>query len=560
MATSKFFRTRWAGAALVVGALAVGGACSKKKTEPQAITQEQAASIPAPAGTNAQFYIASPQTTWEGARALIEAPGILPASASLMLTTVLGLPPTAAGQFQETSPLTGVLLQPEPSVAPKALPDAGADAGAPVGAPESVPSLVLSVAVKNGGEMLAVLSKGADASYTAEKGPDSSTKLVPVPGKGQEQLKLAVYGNRLVAADSWDALAKAGRYVATGMPAQKLTGQGLVIDVSEKALAGPIAEGIESFFASAALPAAAAGQPLPYAQLDQTGAQLSALVKSVKSAQLALVPSAEGLEVRLSAVPLPGGAAEAALAKTKSGSVDALLAMPADSVLAIYVAAVPEGLAAMEPPTDPAADPTAKKAAELLKQLVGSLSGRVLASLRLSATPTELAMMLLGPPGKALASKLSFIAEVAAKDPDTTKKSIDGLVALVDGAKPTSIKVTGFGPAQQAIVQDATDTVGLAWGIKDGELVLAVAAAPKQALEQFTSNKATLDQNPWIKQTLLRGSPTAAGALVAQLPVPGPTMAVVIRSTATKEAGAIDAYISAALIRRGMKMLQQGAR
>ena len=545
MAFSKIFRTRWASAALIMGALAIGGACSKKKTEPQALTQVEAAALPAPANTVAQFYVASPQATWEGARGLVQAPGLLPASASMMLTTVLGLPPTAAGQFAETSPVTGVLLEPKPAppAAPGALP--GAD-------PEAAPGIAISVAVKSGGEMITVLSKGAEASYTEEKGPDGSTKLIPIPGKGQEQLKLAIYGNRLVAGDSWEALAAAGRYVAVGMPAQTLLGKGLVIGTNEKALTGPIASAIQEAFAAVTAPGAGAAG-LPFAQINEGGQQIASLIKSLKSAQLEFVPSAEGLEIKLSAVPLPGGAAAQALAKTKSGSVEDLLTLPANSVLAFYVAAIPPDLAAMAPPTDPAADPRAAKATELAKTLLASTSGRVLAALRLSASPQELAMMLLGPPGKAIASKISFIAEVGSTDGDVTAKAMDELVALVDEVKPSSITVTGFGPAKQAM--DSTGSVGYAWGAKDGQFVVAIAAEPKSALESFASNTETLAQNPWIKQTLTRGGATAAGALVAQLPVPGPTMAVVIRSTAAPDSGALDAYISAGLIRHAMKMM-----
>src|SRR5262245_42843330 len=143
----------------------------------------------------------------------------------MLTTTLLGLPATSADLIDVDLPLTGVMLD--------------------QGGPE--PVLVMAVHVKSGRELVARLSAGADAKYSARAdAANSLTILEGKPGKASTDVTIGVIGNYLVAAPNADDLAKAGPYAARTLPKRPLPAEPMRVDLKKSALTGQIAKRVRA--------------------------------------------------------------------------------------------------------------------------------------------------------------------------------------------------------------------------------------------------------------------------------------------------------------------------
>lgn len=180
--------------------------------------------VPKPADLAATLVVGKPGETWAKLRESGGGPArLLPQSFGLLVATMLGLPAAAADSIDPDMAMTGAATS-------------GDKGGVEV---------AVAVHVRSGRELIARLSAGADANYTArEDAASAMTVLEPKAGKASTEVALGVVGNYLVAARRVADLTKVGPYAARSLPKEPPAKRPISLTLDKRALSGPIAESI----------------------------------------------------------------------------------------------------------------------------------------------------------------------------------------------------------------------------------------------------------------------------------------------------------------------------
>src|SRR5690606_21834221 len=117
---------------------------------------------------------------------------LMPQNYAVMVATLLGLPMTTSGAFDSEVATAGVLVSPAPNEI----------------------SVVLGIHTKSGRELVAALSTGNEAKYSAKLDQASGvTLLEPKPGR-DASMAMGVIGNHLITAPKAELVTRFGPYVA----------------------------------------------------------------------------------------------------------------------------------------------------------------------------------------------------------------------------------------------------------------------------------------------------------------------------------------------------------
>ncbi len=285
---------------------------------------------PAPAGLVADLVVSSPRVLYGALRSLVvsRAP-LLAASPELMLASVLGLPPQAAGALLLDRPLVGAAV----------LREGGASL-----------SFVGACRVKSGAELAQVLAA-----------------RTPLPGAPA----LGVVDDWLVVADEPKALSVVGPYVVRTLGARPPPAEALTVEVREAALRGAAsaslrAQWTQSRSALSALAAQARsseGRPADFGDpaaillaADERVATLLGVLESSQRLRLALTLAEGALGLGLELEPLPGGPAEKVTLALPTGDFAPLLALPRDTVAGVLFRTDEAELDALATETDAGAN------------------------------------------------------------------------------------------------------------------------------------------------------------------------------------------------------------
>ncbi len=289
--------------AVALGA-AAGPGCSKPAPSVDAGAPVVLAPVPAPAGLVADVYLATPDATWSKARATLGGPAMLmPVSAGALVTTVLGLPITAAAEVDGAVPVVGAIVE-------------GTEQ----------PQVVIGVHVKDGDRFVDQLTKPADARFAARaEGSAHLTHLEPKGAGPKGPAALAVIGNYLLVAPTVAEIVAVGPYVARTLSTRPVPKEELAVEAEGAALAGPVLKAARAMTADAArLPLGGAVQSVLEVLADAKHARLTAGLDD------------RGLHARAIVTPKLGGPAEKLVGGLAVGDPRRMLDLPADS-LATFV-------------------------------------------------------------------------------------------------------------------------------------------------------------------------------------------------------------------------------
>jgi hypothetical protein len=208
---------------LVLGLFALLPACSScggKEAGPDGAAVVELSEVPEPEGLAAELVVGKPGETWSKLRDLGGGPArLLPQSFGLLVSTFLGLPATAADSIDPDLPVTGAACTDE----------------------KGELSAVTAIHVRNGKELVARLSAGGDAHYSARADATSGfTLLDPKPGKASEEVALGVLGNYLVAARHGTDITKVGPYAVRTLTKREPPKTPLLVTLRKRALSGPL--------------------------------------------------------------------------------------------------------------------------------------------------------------------------------------------------------------------------------------------------------------------------------------------------------------------------------
>ena len=327
-------------AASVLLALALGGCsgCGDEANGNAAASASAAraaalAPVPAPEALLADVFVRAPDETWRALRDLIGFPATaLPSSSGLMAGTLIGLSGSVAGSISGDVPMVGALVDDPKS--------------------ESRISGVAGMHVRSGSELVASLTKGSAAAYTARRdAPSGVTLLEPIKGKAPEDVALGVVGNYLLAARRSDLVLAFGPYVARTLPKAEIPPEPVAVIAKKKALSGAVTKLVRDSWASykktlegkdqknRALHGGRApdfGDPAA-AMLGVDGMveRLAAVLQSSEAARLVIVPGRQHVEARLTLAPVAGGEAETLVRDLEVGDLSALLALPRRTLLGV---------------------------------------------------------------------------------------------------------------------------------------------------------------------------------------------------------------------------------
>ncbi len=227
----SFVRPRFLHAAvLALGVIAAAGCSSKSSEGPAPVASADALSpIPAPEGLLADLVIATPGPTWAKVRGFAGPAGaFLPQSFGAIAATLLGVPVTMSGEFDETVPIVGAAVRKGQE------PQRG----------------VIGVHVKAGDRFIDMVSKGEAARFDAKVDPASKLTLLTAK-TGSGPLAFAVLGNYLLVAKNAADLTAVGPYVVRTLATKPTPKDEVTVDVPESALAGPLLEEAKSMRAHA---------------------------------------------------------------------------------------------------------------------------------------------------------------------------------------------------------------------------------------------------------------------------------------------------------------------
>jgi hypothetical protein len=313
-------------ALLLLWALAAG--CGKRSTPVGPAASAVPAAAPAPAGLLADGFVREPGRLYPALKQLGGPRArLLPAGFELVLSSALGLPAQAAGRLAPGRPLLGAWLVLE----------GGEVAG------------VLGVPLTSGVELVRDLARPGGAIQAELERASGITLLAPPEGP-----RLGVLDDWLLVSTTPEAIRVAGAYVARNLSRRALPPEPLVLEVPEAALSGPLVAALRARWTTQRAELAGAaeqaqkahGRPADYGDPGAVlafgdgavGALLDTLA-SCRTLRFTLSPLEERLELVLELTPRPGGLAAQSIRTLAVGPLDALLALPATAVLALFTRA-----------------------------------------------------------------------------------------------------------------------------------------------------------------------------------------------------------------------------
>ena len=209
---------RWVALGALVAMAGLPAGCDRK--EPTADPGSVALpAVPAPAGLVAEMTIGHPDATWKRLRDMVGGQAkFLPASYSMLVATMLGLPPLAADQIDADVPTVGAVAADTKGEVP-----------------------VVAIHVRDGALMQKLLTDGPDGRFLAKMdAPSRVTLLEPKPGQTAIGPVLGITGNYLLVGYAPDGLLRLGPYAARTLGTQPAPKEDVVLRSDHDALAGPL--------------------------------------------------------------------------------------------------------------------------------------------------------------------------------------------------------------------------------------------------------------------------------------------------------------------------------
>ncbi|MCA9630131.1 MAG: hypothetical protein KC766_20810 [Myxococcales bacterium] len=509
---------------------------AKTKTAASAAPVEDLSPVPAPDSLVADVFVAQPEPTWKELRGLAGAgAALLPANYPILVTTLTGLPPTAASIIDTDLPVVGALV----------------DVG------EGNPGLVLGVHLRSGRELVAAVTKGADARFDAKRNDQTQvTMLSPKNPGNADPLGMGVLGNYLLVGTTSAALDEAGPYVVRSLSKQPAPKQPIVAVASEKALGGPIAKRIKAAWKKRReqlqeldLKARKArggrapdfGDPAA-ALLGIEGAvdDLVSILEGSQQAKLVVTPGDRHLEAELEVTPKASGEAKKLVSEMPTGDLALLKALPRGTSLALLTHSSPAGR--LE-----SAKATEDTFAKLLDSRLGEADRK-----RLQKVLTEIAkgrgnQLVFGLGRAAGSDEIALLVAADVSDAAELDKGIRdgrGLLGVKAFADPLgeflgSIKTT-VGKGKAADVTPAPDRIGfelkpkassipkgakvepkrfeLLWRVQDDQLRAAIAKEAGPALSELVNagEEKSLAAHAELAQQMRRSKLEVAFAVMFQ--------------------------------------------
>jgi hypothetical protein len=300
--------------ALGVGAGALG--CSSKGGGADAgAPTAELTPVPAPAGHLGDLFIATPGATWAKARGTVGQPAMfLPQSFGALATTLIGLPVTIAAEIDEGVPVVGAAVRDG------------------TGAPE----VVVGLHVKAGDRFVDQVTRGEGARFNATVDATSHiTRLTDKVAPERAKFALGVLGNYLLVAAKPADLDAVGPYVVRTLGAARAPRdaaapkEDVVIDLPEKALAGPIADQIKQMRGTVD------GAPVTLIPLGAMLDSAATLAGDAKGARVTLTFDDAAVHGRAAVTAKPGGAGSKLVADLAVGDVKPLLDLPDTTTLGL---------------------------------------------------------------------------------------------------------------------------------------------------------------------------------------------------------------------------------
>lgn len=512
---------------LLLGGCALIGGCEDDKpaqTQSSALAAADLSPVPAPKSLLADVFVSTPESTWKDARGLAGAgAALLPSSYPLLVTTLTGLPATAASGIDAELPVIGALID----------------------VPDAKPGLVLAVHLRSGRELIAAVTRGADARFDAKLDDSSQiTELTPKSAGKSQPLGLGVLGNYLLISTTREPLVEGGPYVVRSLSKQPAPKEPVVAIASKEALAGPVAKRIRAAWkkrrdelqeldlkARKARGGRAPDFGDPAAALlgiESAVDDLISILEGSEQAKLIVRPGEQHLEAELEVQPKASGEAKKLIDELPVGKITRMTALPRDTSLVMLSHSTSEGRAAGAVATEEA----------FSKILDKRLSEADLKRLRdvLAALAKGRGDQLLMGFGRAPGSdEIALLMRVDASDAAEFNRGIRGARGLFDvkafsepleqfvGGVKTKLgkaKAPGVTPAPDRIVFEILPKAAparpgrpaqkleskqfeLVWSIQDGELRGAMAkdaAAPFSELAALEEPKSLGGHAELVKQ------------------------------------------------------------
>ena len=313
--------------------------CRRSVPTAKADAGAQAARVSAPAATLIEIILPRPAETWRRVRALLgPTAAVLPVTFPVLLAGLLDLPTTAAGVFDEQIAPRAVLL-----------------------VESTGPELVLSVHVRSGAELVAMLTTGQQPSHIARPLGAGQTLLEPKTPAPEPRV-LLVQHNALIVGQSRSATVAAAPYLvqALGDAAPTSPAADFELVSSAAALSGPAKTLLTQSWQARrrelelaaenargrARRSADFGEPAAVmAAADRVVETLSSLLSSAARARVAVELGAEQVVVEGELEASPGGELARWLPEVKPGALDALLELPAEVSFAVASSSTEPGRA-----------------------------------------------------------------------------------------------------------------------------------------------------------------------------------------------------------------------
>ena len=241
----------------------------------------------------------------------------LPATLGGLLTSLLDLPITVAAEFDGNVPAVGVLID---------VPG------------ESRPRTAVGLHVQIGDRMIATLTKGESARFTARVDAANQITILE-PKVPQKDFSLGVLGNYLLVADDPAGLTSLGPYVARTLGARSASKDDLGVDVSSAALGGPLRARLEKRWADLRplfdLAGSANGVE-PLATWTSSFDEFLTIMSDLDGAHLTVNLDPGNVRVRATSSAKAGqGPASRIIADLPAGDAKPMLDLPAGSLLAL---------------------------------------------------------------------------------------------------------------------------------------------------------------------------------------------------------------------------------